>query len=160
MAATTQVQPTAGATLYIGPASDEQPADAAAAAALNWTRIRKTETFGAFGDAAQSVTFDATDDDRRFKAKGTKDAGDWSFTCGFVAADAGQQALMDAVDSEQNFNFKLVMDDEPINGTTPTTFFLYGLVMSARPNPGGANNVVRLEASVGLNGKPLMIPAA
>lgn len=160
MPITTQVKPAAGSILYIGPPSDNPPADANAAAALAWTRIRKTETFSAFGDAAQSVTFDSTDEDRRFKAKGTRDAGDWTFTCGFVASDAGQQALIAAVDSHQDFNFKLVLGDEPVNGTSGTIFYLFGLVLTARPNPGGANNVIRLEVSVGLNAKPLMVPAA
>jgi hypothetical protein len=153
------VHATNGATLWMGPASDTFTLSAAQAV-TNWTKVKKTETFGDFGDAAQPITFNATDEERVEKVTGPLDAGDWTVTVGRLNNDAGQAAVQAAVGDDTNYIFKLVMDDEPINGTTATTFYLWGKVMGFRNQPGGSTSIFRKQITIGLNTRPLEVPAA
>lgn len=153
------VQGTNGAKLYMGPQSDAFTLTAAQAV-TSWTRVRKTETFSDFGDAAQPITFNSTDEERVEKVTGPLDAGDWTITVGRINNDPGQMAIQEAIGDDKNYIFKLELDDEPINGTNPTTFYLWGKVMSFRNQPGGAASVFRKQIMIALNARPIEVPAA
>ena len=159
MVASTVITPANGARLYIGPAADTPPTQTAAAA-LTYVPVRKTETFGDFGDSAQAVTFTSTDDQRVTKVKGALDAGDMTVTVGYLAGDPGQQAMDAAETSSHNFVFKITLNDTPVGGTAPTTTYLWGMVTSNRRQYGAANNVIRIQYSIALNAAPIEVQAS
>lgn len=154
-----QISAANGAKFYIGPAADNPPVDGPSAASLTYVQVKKVETLGDFGDTAQGVTFTALDDQRVEKTKGARDAGDMTLTVGFIAGDQGQAAMDAAEATASNYVFKLVANDEPINGTAPTTTYLYGLVSSNKRQYGAANNVVRIMYSIALNAAPIEVQA-
>lgn len=143
---------TSGARLYVGTAS---PADTLLEfAADTWTEIGHVEDIGEFGDEASEVEFTAVNyasgDARKQRFKGSRDAGVLTLTCGRDALDAGQQALIAAEKTEDEYNFKIVADDAPTGGT-PTTFYMKVLVMSAKLNFSGADDVTRIAFGLGIN---------
>ncbi len=154
-----QISAANGATFFIGPASDLPPVDGPTASALTYVQVKKVETIGDYGDTAQGVTFTALDDQRVEKTKGARDAGDLTLTCAFIAGDPGQMAMDAAEATANNFVFKVVLNDEPINGVAPTTTYLFGLVSSNKRQVGAANNVLRIMYSISLNAAPIEIQA-
>jgi len=141
----------AGAKFFIGPALTATPEDAAAYAALNWTEVGLVESIGEYGDESSAVTFAALGDARTRKAKGARDAGTLAITVGWDALDEGQQALVAAEATNNNFGFKITLPNRLNPTGTDETHYFKGLVMAKRGNPGGNDNVVRRTFNIGIN---------
>ena len=125
----------------------------------SWIGVNWMETIGEFGDEAQSIKFDAIEQQRTIKLKGTFDAGDMQVTCGLDYSDSGQIAMRAAVELPNNFAFRIVFNDAPSAGTPSERLFI-GLVMSAREILDGANNVMKLRTTVAINSNVVRINAA
>lgn len=151
---------TAGAELYIGAALASQTTDFVLAdfAGQSWVQIGWMENIGAFGDEAASITFDAIEQQRTQKLKGTRNAGDMSVVCGIDYEDAGQIALRAAEATPNNYAFKVLFNDAPSGGTPSERYFI-GLVMSARETLDTANNVMKLNATIGINSNIVRVNA-
>jgi hypothetical protein len=152
---------TAGAELYIGGSVAAQTSDFVLGdfSGQSWVQISWMENIGAFGDEASSITFDAIEQQRTQKLKGTRNAGDMSLVCGIDYEDPGQIALRAAEATPNNYAFKVLFNDAPSGGTPSERYFI-GLVMSARETLDTANNVMKLNATIGINSNIVRVNAA
>jgi hypothetical protein len=152
---------TAGARLYIGGSLAAQTVDFVEAdfATQSWTPVNWMENIGAFGDEAASITFDAIEQQRTQKLKGTRNAGDMAVVCGIDYEDAGQIALRAAEATPNNYAFQVLFNDMPVGGTSGSLRYFVGLVMTARETLDTANNVMKLNATIGINSNIVRVNA-
>ena len=152
---------TAGSHIYVGGpmARKRTPHELSDFAAQSWTEVAWWENAGEFGDESQSVTADYIAEKRTQKFKGTRNAGDPAMVFGLDYEDAGQAILKVAETLPSNYAFKIVFDDAPEGGTPSERYFI-GLVMSAREALDQANNVAKLNVTIGLNSNTVRVDAA
>lgn len=152
---------TAGAELYIGGSVAAKTTDFVVGdfSGQSWVQVGWMENIGAFGDEAASITFDAIEQQRTQKLKGTRNAGDMSVVCGIDYEDSGQIALRTAEATPNNYAFKVLFNDAPSGGTPSERYFI-ALVMSARETLDTANNVMKLNATLGINSNIVRVNAA
>lgn len=161
------VQTAALSKLFIGTALvvNFDLADATVAAAVEadtLTEAGEVEDMGEFGDQAGVQNFTSIGDRRTRKFKTTFDAGTLQLTLGFDSADDGQAALVAALDSDLDYNFKVQLNDAPgaASGDTPTLFYFRGKVTSNQRRVGSVDNVVRRVVGIAINSRVVEIPAA
>lgn len=153
---------TAGAKLYIGGAMAQKSTDLVLAdfttPPQTWVEIKETEGLGSLGDTSQAVTFEGVADKRTRTLKGTRSAGTMEVVCGIDPADPGQQALIAAEKEIHDYAFKLVLNDAPAGGTPSERYFI-AKVMSQSEQLDTANNVMKLNASLGVNSNIVRVNA-
>lgn len=153
---------TAGAKLYIGGALSQKSTDFVLAdfssQTANWKEIKETEGLGSLGDTSQAVNFDGIADKRTRTLKGTRSAGTMEVVCGIDAADAGQLAVIAAEKTNHDYAFKLVLNDAPAGGTPSERYFI-AKVMSQSEQFDQANNVMKLNVSLGVNSNIVRVDA-
>lgn len=125
----------------------------------SWVEVGWTENLGQFGDESSEITFDAIGEGRTQKLKGTRNAGNMSLVCGVDYEDEGQIALRAAEGLPNDFAFKVEFNDAPVGGTPSERYFI-AKVMSASEQLDTANNVVRLNATLGINSNIVRVNAA
>ncbi len=156
--------PVAGCKFYIGTALDTKTTDFVAGdfSAITWTEVAKWTDMGAIGDAAQLVTTALISQQRDEKQKGTRNAGSMQNVFASLPTDAGQQALIAAEQTNQNFAFKIELNDKPAVGASPKNSLRYfvGLVTSAQETGGGANPVRNLNSTVEINSNIVRVAAS
>ncbi len=152
---------TAGAKLYIGNAQAAQTADFVLGdfAGQSWVSVAWLENIGSFGDEATEITFDAIDQGRTQKLKGTRNAGNMEVITGAEYDDPGQINIRAAEATPLDYAFKVEFDDAPIAGTPSERYFI-AKVMSAREQLDTANNVIRLQATLGVNSNIVRVDAS
>lgn len=129
--------------------------------ALTWTEVAEVEDLGNVGDVSNEVTAAALGDGRIRKAKGARNGGTMNIVCLHTSPlDAGQQAMMDAEETNDNYAFKIEMDDAPPPSGTGTVKYFRGLVMSQELRVGTNDNVMRWAFNVGVNSPQTVDPAA
>lgn len=159
------IYPTAGSKIFIGPAmtagsTDKVLADFETSPALTWTEIGFTESLGSLGDSAESITFDAVGRGRRIKKKGTRDAGTMEIVCGLDYSDAGQTAVRAAEATPNDYAFKIQFNDAPASsGATPSLRYFVAQVLTANESLEGANNIMKLNISLGINSNIVRVDA-
>lgn len=158
----TDIFATSGSKVYIGQslASKITPFILSDFAGQSWVEIGFVETIGQFGDESSSIKFDSVGAGRTYKLKGNRDAGDISLVCALSYGDYGQAALRGAETTPNNYAFRVDFNDMPSGGTTPSKRYFIGLVMSAREQLDGANNVMKLNAAIGINSNIVRVNAA
>lgn len=143
---------TAGSRLYISAAT---PAtfDAAGYAALAWTEIGEITDLGEFGRVFNLVTHNPVATRATVKKKGSYNDGQMTLQLAIDNADAGQIMARTALNSDNNYSFRLV--DQ--GGTR------YGMqcqVMSFPISPGGVDTIfagsIQLEVTTGPNGEGII----
>lgn len=142
---------TAGAKLFIGgviDVTDELAEDDFTG--QTWKEIKETEALGSVGDAAEPVTFDAINRQRRKKLKGVRDAGTMEVVCGIDYDDEGQQAALAAEKTQSNYAFKVVFNDASSGGTGSERKF-GAIVGSAAEALDTASSVMKLNLSLWVN---------
>lgn len=122
-------------------------------AALSWTEIGLIETIGDFGDQATVINFAAIGDGRVRKSKGARDAGDMQLTVAFDAADAGQNALDAAEQTNNNYGIRVIFADGPTGSFSNTVVYFRGLVTSKRFSPGGNDTILKRMFMIAVNSK-------
>lgn len=152
---------TAGAKLYIGAAKSAKSTDFLAVdfAGETWTEIKEVEGLGSVGDTATAVEFTSLADGRKRKLKGTRDAGTMELVIGIDPTDAGQTALVAAEKTIFDYAFKIVLNDAPFAGTPSERYFI-AKVMSVAEQFDQADNVMKLNASLGVNSNVVRVNAA
>ena len=153
---------TAGATISIGSSILSQSADFTISdfAGESWTEIAWVENMGNFGDQSAEITFDAIGEGRTLKLKGTRNAGNMDLVCGLVADDAGQLLLRAAEATPDDYAFKVTFNDLPAGGSNASERYFIAKVMSVRETLDTANNVVKLNATLGINSNIVKVDAA
>lgn len=113
--------------------------------------IGEVSDIGEFGDTAETIEFTSLSDRRVRKFKGSFDAGVFTCQCGADQTDAGQIALATAFAADDDYNFRVQLNDEATVGGTPTTLYFSGKVMSMQRNVGSVNNVVMRTFNIAIN---------
>lgn len=151
---------TAGTKVFIGAVLAAKTDDFVAADFTSqvWAQIGSLENIGTFGDTATEVTFDDISKNRTTKLKGTRNAGNLELVTGIDYTDAGQIALLAAEKSVHDFAFKVEFNDAPEGGTPSQRLFI-GKVMSAAEALDTANNVMKLNSTIGINSNIVRVNA-
>lgn len=146
---------TAGSKVYIGTVMNDSDEDLAAAdfTGQTWTSIGYLESIGTFGDAANPIETSYIDRARTLKMKGVRNAGTLELVMGLDLTDAGQLALIAAEKQPHNYALKIEFADAPATGASPknSTRMFVGLVLTATEQLDGADAVMKLNASIGIN---------
>jgi hypothetical protein len=149
------VNTAAGSRTFIGTTAPINEASASSAItsfeADTYNEVGEVEDLGEFGDEATEVTFTALGNRRVRKFKGSLNAGNATMTCGDDPEDVGQQELLQAFDSQLDFNFKVTLNDALTISGEPTVQYFRGKIMSKRRNIGTVDNIVRRTFTVGIN---------
>lgn len=154
---------TAGARLFIGIAKQQKStnfvrADFSVSTAVTWNEINECEALGQVGDTSEAVNFTGIKDARTRTLKGPRSAGTMEVVCGIDSADPGQQALIAAEATIHDYEFRLVLNDAPAGGTPSERYFI-AKVMSQSEQFDQANNVMKLNASLGVNSNIVRVDA-
>lgn len=152
---------TAGSKLYIGGGLAAKLDDFVLAdfAGQSWVEVGWMENIGAFGDEASTITFDAIGQNRTLKFKGTRNAGDMQAVCGLDYEDTGQNAVRAGQETPNNYAFKVEFNDAPVGGTPSERYFI-ALIMSAREQLDGANSVMKMNMTLGVNSNVVHVNAS
>lgn len=124
----------------------------------SWINIGRVNNVGRFGDESQEITFDLMSEGRTQKLKGTRNAGNIQLICAVDYEDDGQATLRGAETEPGNYAFRIIYNNAPSGGTGSIRYFI-ARVMSASEEPGGANDVVRLNVTLGINSNVVQIAA-
>ena len=117
----------------------------------SFTAIGEVSDLGEFGDVAETISFTALSDRRVRKFKGSFDAGEITCQCGADQLDAGQIALAAAFAADDDYNFRVQLNDDATPGGAPTTLYFSGKVTSMQRNVGSVNNVVMRTFTIAVN---------
>lgn len=156
--------PVAGCKFSIGPAEELPDEDVTAAdfTSTVWTEVKNWTQMGGFGDAAALITTQLIDKGRDVKQKGTRNAGSMQNVFAVAALDAGQIAVIAAEKTQQNYPFKIELNDKPAVGASPKNSMRYfmGLVTSANEAGGEANTVQAFNVTVEINTNIVRVAAS
>lgn len=152
---------TAGSKLYIGTVLTDKPDDFTVSdfTSQTWTAINNLENIGSFGDESEEITFNDIARNRVLKVKGTRNAGNMEVVIGVDYSDKGQIALLEAEKDIFDYAFRIVFNDAPEGGTPSERLFI-AKVMKASEEAGEANNIAKLNVSLGINSNIVRIKAA
>lgn len=145
MAVAGGVGPASGSKLFIGTTATNGASD-------SYTQVAEIINMGEFGRVYAPITYDSLSNRNTIKFKGQRDDGNMQLQLGKAdVTDAGQVAIKVALDNDQDFNFKVELNDSSeVTGATPTTFIFKAKVMSYTTNIGAPNNVVSSSCSLAL----------
>lgn len=130
-------------------------------AALTWVEIGDIVSFGEFGASFEEIVHQPINDGNTYRFKGTRNDGSLALQLGRAPTDAGQALLLAHAELYVDYPFKITLNDAPPgDGSTPTTMYFAGKVMSYTTNVPGANSIVGSTATIGINGKILEVAAA
>lgn len=153
---------TAGSKVFIGQPMASQSGNFVEADFLgnSWVEISWLENIGSFGDESTEITFDAIGEGRTQKLKGTRNAGNMELVAGVDTSNAGQSALLAAESTPLDYAFRVDFNDMPAGGVSPSKRYFIAKVMTAREQLDGANNVVKLNGTLGINSNIVKVAAA
>ena len=116
---------------------------AAVASSDSYTAIGYVSNMGEFGRVYSLIKFDSLADRNTLKYKGQRDDGTMNVELGRDSSDAGQSAVQTALDSDQDYNFKVELNDSSdTTGATNTIFYFKAKVMTYTTNIGTPTQVV------------------
>jgi len=137
--------------VYIAPYTDESTATEYDA--LPWERIGTVLDVGEFGPQYQEITYTPLDDGIVHRLKGALDNGSIPLILGRDPDNAGQADLLSALPDYDNYAFKIELNDKPSGaGAKPTRFMFPGKAMSYRTQIGDANQIVRANVNIAIDG--------
>lgn len=138
------VQTAAGSRLFIGTTAVNGLTDA-------YVEVGQITNLGMFGRSYEEIKYNAIGNRNVIKFKGQRDDGDIQLDLGRSAGDAGQNKIINALDDDHDYNFKVTLNDASTNtGATPTTFIFKAKVMSYQTTVGPANQVVAARTTLGI----------
>ena len=147
------VQTSAGCKIYIGTSE-------ATASPDDWLEIGEVTNFSEFGRVYQLITHQSVNERGDRKFKGSYNDGDITLQLGRDPSDTGQAAAIAARDSDDDYWFKVTLNDDSVSVTTPTTFTFQGKVMSYTVNIGGPNQVVGASMQIAITSGTITETAA
>lgn len=155
--------PVSGCKIFIGGVVQEKSVDWVAGdfTSQTWVEISKWTQMGQIGDSAQLITSDIIAEGRTKKAKGTRNAGSMQNVFNVDALDPGQIAFLAGEKTDDNYAFKIELNDAPVVGPAPFASIRYfiGLIMQAQETGGGANTVQAMNGLVEINSNIVKVPA-
>ena len=148
------VGPTAGSKLYIAPPGSIPVSPDA------YIEIGEIADLRSFGRQYNKITSEAVGDRKVRKYKGTYDDGTMTLKLNRDPSDTGQGDLQDAVDSDDDYQFKVVLNDDTVALTIATTITFAAKVMSYTTELGGPNNVTQATAVLEIQSGTIVETAA
>ncbi len=146
--------PVAGSKIFIGGVLSDKATDFVAADFEDevWVPIDGWSQMGAAGDTAALITSSLINRGRDIKQKGTFNAGQMQNVFAIVDGDTGQEALLAAAQTRNNYAFKV----ELANGAQR---LFVALVMSAEEAGGEANTIQNLNSTLEINSNIVKVAA-
>lgn len=135
-------QTAAGTVISIGSTGD-------LSSESSWTEIGEVVSISEFGRTYAEITHNPLGDRGTEKFKGSYNDGDITLQLAQDLSDAGQQALLDALDSDDAYNFQVLQNDAPSAGD-PTTHVFKARVMSFTHNVDGVDSIVGSSVTLGI----------
>ncbi|HQZ58195.1 MAG TPA: phage tail tube protein [Acinetobacter sp.] len=137
------VQTTAGTTIGISatlPATENK----AGYEALTFALIGEVTDLGEYGKEYSTVTHNPIASRKTIKRKGSYNNGTLALQLGIDAADAGQVICDAAVDSDNNYAFKVTYQDGTVD-------YFSGQIMSFKTNAGSVDQILSGAINIELN---------
>ena len=136
----------AGTRLYIGPTVPD-PYNQAGFEAIGaaWVEVEEAVDMGELGREYNLVTHNALNNRRTVKRKGSYNDGTVSLQLARVPADAGQTAIIAALDSDNSFPFRIVLQEG-------TTLYFSAQVMSYTTAVGSVDQITGANANLEIDG--------
>lgn len=144
MPAATKPQPSADAKLYIS-ASLPVTEDEAGYAALSFTEIKEVVNIGEFSRTYNLIAVNSLGQRQTRNLKGSFTEGTPPVQLNYAPGDPGQQLLLTALQSDNDYSFKIELNDG-------TIFYNQGLVSQAPISLGGVDELVSMAATLTFNG--------
>lgn len=156
------INSTAGAKVYIGPASEAKLLTefTAITTAGDWVEIGEVEDLGEWGAEGTEITFKNLGDKYTRRRKGTIDSGSVALICARDPLDVGQIAARAAAEEQYSYAFRVVLEDQPSDAGTPTSFYFVAVVLSAKNSFGTADDLTKTTFTLGIDGAVIEVPAA
>jgi hypothetical protein len=156
----TLAQTAAGSKLYIGgsnPTAD--PSDLTAE--TSWTEVGEVTNIPEFGKSFGKTEHKPLASRETYKFKGSFDGGSVQIDMADAPADAGQAAMLLALEDDGSYNFKVEFNDAPAGASAvPTTIKFMGKVFSYRTNVGTAEGIIAARSMIEIDGTPVRTAAA
>lgn len=142
----------AGTTIEIGQVKPSQSAPFVESDfdAQSWVDIGRLNSIPAFGDASQEINYDLLAEGRTQTLKGTRKAGTPELLFARDSSDMGQETLLGAETTPDNYCFRVTFNDAGPLGNKSKRYFI-ARVLTAQEEVGSANNVVQLRAQIAIN---------
>ena len=127
-------------------------------AASNWKLLGELTNVDEFGRQYEVVRANNLSDGATRKAKGSYDNGSVPFETLFDARDGGQVIMEEALQSTQNYAFRI--DAPPdTDGDDGPTYYLQALITSFRPRIGGPNDMIMMRGNIEIDhNDPVVVP--
>lgn len=157
------LRPVAGEKIFIGGILADKATDFVVAdfAAQIWVEIDGWSQKGEYGDAATLITQAIINRGRDAKQKGTNNSGQMQNVFVELSEDPGQQAMLAAQVTKNNYAIKVESNDAPPgSGATPTTDYFIGLVMNWNKAGGDANTFKLINSTIEINSNIVSVPPA
>lgn len=149
MAASEKPQPSAGATLSIC-ASLPTAETSTAYALLTWIEVGEITNIGEFSRTYNLIAVNSLSQRRTRNLKGSYTEGAPAIGLNYAPGDDGQDALLDALESDDEVSFRIQLNDG-------TTFYNQGLVTGVPISLGGVDELVAATANLTFNGNMVRV---
>ena len=147
------VNTSAGSKLFIGTTAADASSD-------TYAEISEVTSISGFGRSYDEIRHSALGDRNVRKFKGQRDDGNITVEMALDADDTAQASCQTALDKDQDYNFKVTLNDDDDAGGTPTLYTFKAKVMSFVTNVGGPNNVVTATMVLGIKSNTITKTAA
>ena len=128
-----EVFTSAGTKIYVG--TLPKTYDQSSMEAVEYTEIGEVTDLGEFGKVYSVVTHNPLGDRKTVKRKGSYNEGSVNMQMARVPSDDGHDILLDALDSDDSYAFKIVLQDT-------TEIYFSAQVVSYTTNIGSVDNIV------------------
>ncbi|MGQ9370345.1 phage tail tube protein [Azospirillum sp. ST 5-10] len=135
----------AGTSISIGTAAGSPSGD-------TYTLIGEVTSIGEFGKEFQEITHQPLDTRETQKFKGSFNAGTITLSLGGDLQDAGQEALAQALDSDELYNFRVEYPDKATPSGHGSYRVFQARVMSYKEGVSGTNDIVKATATLSIQG--------
>lgn len=149
-------QTAAGSKIYIG--TTVAATSQSAFEADTFTEIGEVTNIGDFGKVYQDIPTNTINQRQTKHAKGAYDQGTLELQVYMDVSDSGQTAVKTALDSDDEYNIKIILNDSPAGSPSqPTTYYFRALVMSYRRSISDVNSMVTAAISLAINTDPIEV---
>lgn len=126
--------------------------------AEDWTEITGHENLGQLGDASEEITQELIGEARMKRLKGTRSSPPMELILAINYDDDGQQEIIAAEKTPNDYAFRLTFNDAPPDGTPSERMFI-AKVASVTEQFDTANNVMKLNATLWVNSNVVRVDA-
>lgn len=119
----------------------------------SYTEIGEVVNLPEFGKVYNLITHNPLNNRKTFKFKGSFNEGSLAMDIARDPSDAGQAAARAALDDDDAYNFEIQLNDaDDVTGSTPTTLYFKGKVMSYTTNVQSVDSIVGSTLTIEIDG--------